>query len=145
MEFFLGAITTLACIYLASKMVQRAQKTLRSPYDLITQGKKFDLLSRAGLVHYRQGYETLNTQATKHHDSFALRVVLMENRAYWIQDSKLHQAELVNGQMDSETTKIVDTMALDSVELKKISTVVDKLTGRDMSNEKNSNPGDEVF
>tara|TARA_R110001606_G_scaffold356797_1_gene508177 strand:- start:1406 stop:1720 length:315 start_codon:yes stop_codon:yes gene_type:complete len=73
---------------------------------------------------------SLKTQATDFHDKMALKILILEDSAYWIEHNKLYQADVVRGQMDPSSTKVIDTMVLDGVELEKIIFVVDKLTGR---------------
>lgn len=95
-----------------------------------TQSARAELMLRAGIfpVYPRK---PLVTQATNFHDNTALRVVLLDDKAYWIQNQRLVEATHINGKISQDTIKLVDTMAADSVELKKISIIVAKLTGED--------------
>ena len=68
------------------------------------------------------------TQSTEHDLKNKIRVVFTDNRAYWIKNNTLYQADLVNGQVDDSTTKVVDTMTMDRVELDKMILIVQKLT-----------------
>jgi len=56
------------------------------------------------------------------------RIVFTDNKAYWIKDNAFYEASLVDGEVDSETTKVVDTMTMDKVELDKMIFIVEKLT-----------------
>ena len=68
------------------------------------------------------------TQATRHHDTTALRVVIREDLAYWIQNDTLYMADVTEQGVDGNSTRKVDTMALDTVELTNMILIVDKLT-----------------
>ena len=70
----------------------------------------------------------LNTQASNFFDKKHSRVFVLEETAYWIQDNALYCADFVDGEVDQETKKRVDTFALDDVQLRKMSLVVDTLT-----------------
>lgn len=68
------------------------------------------------------------TQAIRHEKESSLRVLFIENRAYWIKDNSLLVSEVIDGQIDGENAKIVDTMSLNKVELEQIVFIVEKLT-----------------
>lgn len=61
----------------------------------------------------------------------SIRFLTMEGKAYWIQDSKVYVSELIDGDLSSineSSTKVVDMMALDKVELDKMVFIVETLT-----------------
>lgn len=69
------------------------------------------------------------TQASKHRESSIVRILFVENQAYWIRDSVFYTADIDNeGFIDIETTRAVDTMTMDKVQLEKMSFIVEKLT-----------------
>jgi hypothetical protein len=57
-----------------------------------------------------------------------VRVIIIEGEAYWIVDQTLYVANIVDGLVDNDTTKKVDTMAMDTVQLEKTQFIVQKLT-----------------
>ena len=57
-----------------------------------------------------------------------VRVLYINNSAYWIEDSTFYTATFANGSILEDTKKAVDTMGMDSVELDKMIFIVDKLT-----------------
>lgn len=70
-----------------------------------------------------------DTQASKHRESNMVRIVFLENQAYWIRDSVFYTADIDDeGFIDPETTRAVDTMTMDKVQLDKMSFIVEKLT-----------------
>ena len=53
----------------------------------------------------------------------------MDNQAYWIKDSIFYMADMSNdGGVDKDTTRRVDTMTMDKVQLKKMMFIIEKLT-----------------
>jgi hypothetical protein len=68
------------------------------------------------------------TQSRNHQDSIYTRVVFAEDQAYWIKDNTLFVADMEEGFVNEETTRQVDTMAMDSVQLKKVVSIVEALT-----------------
>jgi hypothetical protein len=59
-------------------------------------------------------------------DSYT-RVLILDDNAYWIKDQALYTAEIMDGMVNKETTRRVDTMTMDKVELDKTMFIVEKL------------------
>jgi hypothetical protein len=68
------------------------------------------------------------TQASEHTRGQEVRVIIIENEAYWISEQTLYVATLIDGVIDNNTTKKVDTMTMDTVQLDKTQFIVQKLT-----------------
>ena len=56
------------------------------------------------------------------------RVVFVENQAYWIKNNTLFVADMDEGMVDEDTTREVDTMGMNKVQLEKVIHIVDALT-----------------
>lgn len=129
MDFILGATIPLLVIYLLNKWIL--------PYHQSKQIK----------ISYRQSdiYETIRpalpilndlaprpeTQASKHEARNMIKVLMYENQAYWIKDNSVFVADIVNGDVDRAAARVVDTMAMDKVQLDRLSFIIDKLTKGD--------------
>lgn len=143
MEYFIGSLTTLLAIITASRIVSRLNTKKFSIRPRISQSHSFDLLLPyidrflpEVNTRYRLG---LDTQSQKHFMSKAIRIVIHNDKAYWMHDSLFYTASLVGGILDKNTTELVDTMKMSSVELREISSIVEKLT-EEVDND-NSNSG----
>lgn len=126
MEYLLGSLTTAVSFFILTKILQNRLVHYLPGKINISQSRTHSMVGHLILNIPEQ--KPLKTQATDHFDKAHVRVVLLENMAYWIQDSELLCAEIIDGQVDSNSTKKVDTMALDDVELNKVILVVEKLT-----------------
>ncbi len=51
----------------------------------------------------------------------------MDDQAYWIKDNTFYTADMVQGTVDKETTRIVDTMTMNKVQLDKMIFIIDRL------------------
>ena len=80
------------------------------------------------IIDMLKGKPKINSQATKHRDKNVFRILALGNRAYWIRDNAVYEAEIVDGHIDKESAKVVDMSHIDDVELKKMIYVVEKLT-----------------
>lgn len=74
------------------------------------------------------GTKKPNTQSINYINKNHLRVMVVDNNAYWIKNNTFYVADLVDGQIDNETTREVDTMTMDKVQLDKMLFIVGKLT-----------------
>lgn len=92
------------------------------------QSSVFELLRPVVILQDYFDKNIIETQATKHRDSMYLRVIFVENQAYWIKDGELCVSEMEDGVVVGDSTKPVDTIGMDKVQLDKIIFIVEKLT-----------------
>lgn len=130
MDFFIGAITSLIITYLVTRVAATQSFLMSFDFPKYSQSYNYQLLkAHIGDASFEMSIpEKIQTQATDHFDSNHTRVVIMDEHAYWIKDQKLWCALLGEDGVDENSTKEVDTIGMDKVELNKMITVVDKLT-----------------
>lgn len=69
------------------------------------------------------------TQSLMHHKKTTLKVIIMDNRAYWIKDNAFYTADMsVDGTVNKDTTRLVDTTTMSKVQLDKMLFIVDRLS-----------------
>jgi hypothetical protein len=130
MDFIIGGITSLAVAYVVARIAMRQEAFLQFDFPRYTQSYNYQLLSpliRDAEPHIDH-YDPIKTQATDYFDSKHTRVVILDDYAYWINNNKLWCAELNLDGVDENSTKEVDIMGMNKVELNKMIMVVDKLT-----------------
>lgn len=127
MEFLLGFILAIATIFvlrifIVKNINQSSISVIRYSqariHEIIKQYIPYDLFEPKKLL----------TQATNHKNSLYTRVIFLENQAYWIKNNTLFVADMEEGLVNEETTREVDTMAMDKVQLEKIVYIVEALT-----------------
>jgi hypothetical protein len=129
MEFALGVLFAFATIFFVRKFIltESLLNDSNAPRLIYRQSHVFELTSP--YLQYMPETNLLPmTQAYKHESENKLRVVFTDNKAYWIKNNAFYQADLVDGMVDESTTKVVDTMAMDKVELDKMIFIVQQLT-----------------
>jgi hypothetical protein len=129
MEILLGFMLALSTIifvkrFILSESVVRKHKISEIRYR---QSHIFSLL--APMMPYMPlqkerppSQSLLNDQKNKQ------RIVFTDDKAYWISNNAFYEASVVDGEVDKTTTKVVDTMTMDKVELDKMIFIVQKLT-----------------
>ena len=125
MEYFIGSVVTLAAIIglnLLARLFDRSNEEVVGP----SQSYIYNIVGPYMLTN-EELTEPKPTQSSKYADKLFVRVVIVEGKAYWIQDSVFYVADYKNDQVDKESAKEVDTMSMDKVQLNKIMLVVEKL------------------
>lgn len=71
--------------------------------------------------------EPVERQSTKHEEKTNIKVIIMEDKAYWIKDNSFYVADFVDNMVDRDSVRIVDTMSMDKVQLDKMFFIMDQL------------------
>lgn len=66
-------------------------------------------------------------QSTLHDSRTNIKVIIMDDQAYWIKDNIFYTANMYNGNVDKDTTRTVDTMNMNRVQLDKMIFIIDRL------------------
>lgn len=131
MEYLVGAVLTLVSIVFANRMIVKQQKNSKSvPVIRYSQSHVYSLVRDQLNDHYFRALP--KTQATEYQERFYTKIVVAEDKAYWIKDNKFYVASVEDGMVDKESSKEVDTMSMDDVELKKIIEIVETLKQGDI-------------
>ena len=127
MEFVLGSIVTIASLFIVSRLILSEKEVGKTTVKIVfRQSHLFDVLKP--YIDYMPLPPLPITQSYKYDMKNKMRVMFTETNAYWIKDNAFYQADLVDGMVDESTTKVVDTMAMDKVELDKMIFIVQQLT-----------------
>lgn len=129
MEYLIGSIVTLLVAYFVFRFSQQQQEGIFKAEIFYSQSYIHTLISP--FVPSNKDIKSmmpLNTQSKKYLDDIYVNVIVFEGNAYWIKDNAFFTAEADGATILKETTKRVDTMGMDKVELDKIAFIVDLLT-----------------
>jgi hypothetical protein len=67
------------------------------------------------------------TQSKIHYDKTNVKVIILDNQAYWIKDNIFYRAPIDGQAIDKESAEEVDTIHMDKVQLEKMLFIMDKL------------------
>jgi len=67
------------------------------------------------------------SQSKIHYDKTNVKVIILDNNAYWIKDNIFYRAPLVDRMIEKESAEQVDTMGMDKIQLDKMLFIMDKL------------------
>jgi hypothetical protein len=128
MEYLLGSLLTLVSIVVANKLVNKKLIKYKVNNLIYSQSVVHEVLSPFIPTNQELKEKILKTQSTAHRKKSTMRVLFVEDMAYWIKDNTFYSANVVDGFVDEESTKRVDTMGMDKVQLREMSFIVEKLT-----------------
>jgi hypothetical protein len=69
----------------------------------------------------------VNSQSKKHILKNTVKVMMIENQAYWVHNNMFYTADMVEGFVDAETTKTVDTNNMSKRDIDKMLFILDSL------------------
>lgn len=138
MDFFIGAITTLTCLYVFNKMkITNLKDKLSSNVKFpITQSRMLNSAEKIFFKPFEK--EAPRTQSKELLENSYVKVAITEDKVYWIENNNLMFADILDGGFEKENGKRVDTMGMDNVELMKISYIVDQLTNGESDGHSNT-------
>ena len=67
------------------------------------------------------------TQSSKHEEKVNIKVVIFDNKAYFVKDGTFYCAEMDGKNIDSSTATLVDTIGMDKIQLDKMLFIMDQL------------------
>lgn len=126
MEYFAGALVAVICLFFAKYFYQIEKNKNMHVKIIFRQSDVFEATRPTLSMILAQ--KEIDTQATRHFDSTRIKIAITDDKAYWIKDNSVYEADIVNGLVQESSAKIVDMMALDDVKLKSMMLIVEELT-----------------
>lgn len=136
MEYFIGSVVTIVLIgclmFFTRKLPQTSSISIKT-----SQSYLFSLIGKNIMI--QDIVKSSPTQATKYLETLYVKVLVIKDKAYWIKDNVFYVADVVDNEINKESTKEVDTMSMDKVQLEEVMLIIDKL--KEDSYNDNWNPG----
>lgn len=126
MEYLLGSVVTLIVLYILRQRLFKIEKEKEPISIKYSQTHVFQMVKP--FLDFYPIREKKRTQTSVYEDKMHVRVILMDQQAYWILNNVLFVADEVDGEIDKETTRPVDTINMDKVQLEKMIFIVETLT-----------------
>lgn len=125
MEYFFGALVTLLTVYVVNTLVTQAVKQEKKTVIRYSQSHIYKMV---GHIFFGQSEKPKkDSQSSRYQEEIYLKIVVLDNKAYWIKDHAFFVADVIDGDVDKESAQQVDTMGMDDVELKKMLLIVETL------------------
>lgn len=69
----------------------------------------------------------IKTQSRKYHEKMNIKVIIVDQNAYWVKDNIFYTAPMINEHIDNSLAQEVDTISMDKVQLEQMLFIMDKL------------------
>jgi hypothetical protein len=125
MEYFLGSVITILVIVFTKIYLSKTVKTKIRPIRY-SQTRALELSINI-IQQAITPKETIETQSTVHYSKNTLKILFLGKFAYWIKDNSFYMADIINEEIDHDTTREVDIMTMDTVQLEKMIYIVEQL------------------
>ena len=127
MQYFLGSLTTLIIIAIVSYVLKPSKSP--SPKSLIrySQSHIFEIVKPLLPLVSFLDRPPVKRQSTVHEDRTHVKVIILDNQAYWIRDNMFYMADIFENDIQKDTARVVDTMGMDKVQLDKMLFIMDQL------------------
>lgn len=127
MEYIIGFAVAIASLFIFRFGLLKTLNKDSLPQIKYSQSHVHEIIKQYIPISYFDPIKK-DSQSSKHKSSRYTKVVFVENSAYWIKNNTLFVADFYDGVVDEDTTREVDTMGMNEVELKKVIHIVDALT-----------------
>lgn len=127
MQYFLGSFTTIFVILIIIYLIKPLKNTGESISFKYSQSHIFEIVKPLLPSEIFLKKISKKTQSIIHEEKTNIKVIIVNNEAYWIKDNLFYVAEIYNNDIQKETARIVDTMHMDKVQLDKMLFIIDQL------------------
>jgi hypothetical protein len=138
LEYFIGAFVGVIFVI----FIQSKNKIKINQKDFVVKYSQSHMLEIIKPLLPLQEPKKINknTQAYKHEEKTNVRVIILDDQAFWIKDNLFYTADFFENIIDKDSTTVVDIMSMDQVQLDKMLFIIDQL--RDGKDNDSSSSGD---
>lgn len=120
-------IIILVLTFYLSWFIIRYNAKMRVRGIKVVLGSQSAIHNRTKLFNPPENKIEIFSQSKKHISKHMLRVMVIENKAYWVKDSVFFVAEADGGNVLHNTAKQVDTLNMSKADIDKMMFILDKL------------------
>jgi len=126
MEYFLGSALTMVAMFITTRLI--LPRTLNKKVNTLRYSQSHIHTLVMPLLPDMKNYKKkMVTQSSKHDEKINIKVVIVENKAYFVKDGSFYCADMDGDYIDKQTAAVVDTMGMDKVQLDKMLFIMDQL------------------
>lgn len=128
MEFLLGCIVTFILLFITNVYFYIKRYKVNSLFSIRYSQSHIHELIKPLLPQVSIGINSkTKRQSVNHINETHIKVIINKGMAYWIKNNVFYTAEVIEGQIDKDNARVVDTMGMDKVELDKMLFIIDQL------------------
>jgi hypothetical protein len=128
MEYLLGSFTTFTLLIFFSMLFKNSINKNSINKNNVKYSQSHIFMHIKPLLPDMSNFKKIkNTQSLDYERKINVKIIILDNYAYWIKENQFYKAEMVNNLIDPDTTTTVDTIGMDSIQLDKMLFIMDKL------------------
>lgn len=126
MEYFLGSALTMIAMFITTRLI--LPRTIKTKKDSLRYSQThIHTLIMPLLPDIKSYKKKVVTQSSKHEEKINIKVVIFDNKAYFVKDGSFYCADMNGEFIDKHSATVVDTMGMDKVQLDKMLFIMDQL------------------
>ena len=126
MEYFVGGAIALLGVWVANTfLVKKLEPATKISTLEYSQSHIYELM-RPYLPDIPPP-EIGTTQSTNYLKQTYMRIMVVKDKAYWLKDNGVYVADVVDGEINKDEARKVDTMTMSKVELDEMLFIIEKL------------------
>ena len=125
MQELIAAGLTLPFVWVILKLMRKKARK-RFSKTLYRQSDVHKLLKYFFSIRLSNNEEPIS-QLTKRKEKNMTKVIFVDNQAYWVSENTFFVAESINGEIQSQTARPVNTNGLSKIDLNKMLFILDSL------------------
>jgi hypothetical protein len=126
MEYFLGSAITMIAMFITTRLILPRKLNAKVNNFRYSQSHIHTLIMP--LIPDIKSYKKkMITQSSKHDERVNIKVVIFDNKAYFVKDGSFYSADMDGNFIDRQTATVVDTIGMDKVQLDKMLFIMDQL------------------
>lgn len=126
MEYFLGSAITMLAMFITTRLISSKKNIIEVSPLRYSQSHIHELISPL-LPDLRNYKKNIVRQSSKQEERTNIKVVIFDNKAYFVKDGTFYCAEMHGTEIDGANATLVDTMGMDKVQLDKMLFIIDQL------------------
>jgi hypothetical protein len=126
MEYFLGSAITMIAMFITTRLISFNKVSNKIDIPRYSQSH-IHMLILPLLPEIKKYKKKMITQSSKHEEKTNIKVVIVDNKAYFIKNGTFYCADMHGTEIDGANATLVDTMAMDKVQLDKMLFIMDQL------------------
>ena len=126
MEYFLGSAITMIAMFVTTRLISYGQTYKKNDIPRLSQSHTH-MLILPFLPEIKKYKKKMITQSSKHEEKINIRLVILDNKAYFVKDGTFYCAEMNGTEIDRASATLVDTIGMDKVQLDKMLFIMDQL------------------
>lgn len=126
MEYFLGSAITMIAMFITTRLILPRTLKVKTTNFRYSQSHIHTLIMPL-LPEIKSYKKKMVTQSSKHDEKINIKVVIFDNKAYFVKDGTFYCAEMNGDFIDKNSATVVDTIGMDRVQLDKMLFIMDQL------------------